>query len=350
MLRTRLCLASVCVSLLACAQGTTTTQGGGGGAPGGSGGSGGEGGAGASAGSGGVAGMGGAAGAAGMGGSAGEGGTAGSGGAAGMGGSAGAAGSGGASGTCGNGLVEAGEACDDGNTSACGTCNPVCGASQPGNDCPEGLGCASDADCVCTCAAGACVGPPKHTISIDGTNDFAPSETFATTTAGSTAYFAWDATYLYVGMEAFEVASGSSTRWVVLYLGGAGGTTTGVQYNTQAPTLPFAAKWHVRWKASNDFTNALTWTGNAWADAAWDFTGDVFQSGDFVELRIPRADVGSPSTLDVHVGMLDEQAGSEKTYASAPSTSHVDSYDPNYTKRFSIDFASCAGPSSLTPL
>ncbi len=97
-----------------------------------------------------------------------------------------------------------------------------------------------------------------HTIAIDGVNDFAANETFATTTTGHTGYLAWDDTYLYVGVDGPDVGSGFSSNWVVVYLGGPAGTTTGVTYNTQTPTLAFPAQYHVRWKTDNTFTDALT--------------------------------------------------------------------------------------------
>jgi hypothetical protein len=58
---------------------------------------------------------------------------------------------------CGNGIVETPEACDDGNTDACGTCNDTCSAAGTGT-CPNGTGC--NANGVCTsgkCVAKLCV-------------------------------------------------------------------------------------------------------------------------------------------------------------------------------------------------
>src|SRR5438270_562561 len=83
--------------------------------------------------------------------------------------------------------------------------------------------------------------------------DFAPSEKFTTSSAGYFGWVAWDATKIYFGMDGTDVASGSSTRWVVAYVEGSGGSATGVTYNTQQPALPFPAKFHLRWKADNSF-------------------------------------------------------------------------------------------------
>ena len=43
------------------------------------------------------------------------------------------------------------EACDDGNTNACGTCNATCGGVGTGATCPVGTGCVDDTDCTGMC-------------------------------------------------------------------------------------------------------------------------------------------------------------------------------------------------------
>jgi len=52
------------------------------------------------------------------------------------------------------------EACDDGNTSNCGTCNALCGivGAQGPKSCPVGTGCVADSDCTgsCNLATGSC--------------------------------------------------------------------------------------------------------------------------------------------------------------------------------------------------
>ncbi len=188
--------------------------------------------------------------------------------------------------------------------------------------------------------------PYTHTIAIDGTNDFVTAdERFASSSAGYFGYAAWDSTYLYVGFEGPDVGANSATRWVFVYLGGAPGTTAGVTYNTQQPALPFPAAYHVGWRSDNGLTQALSWNTSAWIDAGWDFTGDVFQTGSFMELRIPRADIGSPATVSLHLSMINEQGGVEGTYAAVPSGSFADGYDPDYARFFSF---SLIGPDKPT--
>ncbi|MCC6897944.1 MAG: Ig-like domain-containing protein [Polyangiaceae bacterium] len=185
-----------------------------------------------------------------------------------------------------------------------------------------------------------------HTITIDGNNDFAANETFTSSSAGYVGYLAWDDGYLYVGMSGADVSSGSTQKWVLLYLSGTPGSTNGVGYNTQQPTLPFAARWHVRWRADNTFTHTQLWSGSSWGDAGWNFTGDVFKSGSFVEIRVPLVDIGSPTTLGLHLGMLNEQASLEGSYAAVPSTSYAPGYDPNYAKYLELAIGGSVAPNA----
>lgn len=197
--------------------------------------------------------------------------------------------------------------------------------------------------------AGGCAGY-SHTIAIDGTNDFVSGEIFTTSSMGYTGFISWDATYVYLGMQGPDVASASSTKWLTAYFGGAGGTTSGVAYNTQSPTLPFSSKWHVRWKTDNTFTNALVWNGSAWVDAGWSFTGNLTQTGNYVELRVARTDIGNPTTLYLDLDMLNEQDLAEASYAAVPFNAFSDGYDPNFSHHFAFDLTSCDEPSSYVPL
>jgi cysteine-rich repeat protein len=59
---------------------------------------------------------------------------------------------------CGNGVTETGEVCDDGNTLACGSCEPTCdAATTPVVGCAAGLGCDANTDCTsASCVGGIC--------------------------------------------------------------------------------------------------------------------------------------------------------------------------------------------------
>jgi hypothetical protein len=185
-----------------------------------------------------------------------------------------------------------------------------------------------------------------HTITIDGNNDFATNESFATSSTGYTAYVAWDEGYLYLGMSGADVGGNSATKFLLAYVGGSPGTTTGVKYNNQEPTLPFSARWHVRWRTDNAFTDAQVWSGSAWGNASWNFTGDVYQTSTFVEVRVPFVDIGSPTSVDLLLAMLNEQGGGEWTYAGVPSTTFTDGSDPNYAKYLQLDVQGVVAPNA----
>ena len=70
---------------------------------------------------------------------------------------------------CGNGIVEAGEVCDDGNALACGTCNANCSAVGTGT-CPVGTGCSANEVCTSmTCTNKFCQpGPPGTACTANG--------------------------------------------------------------------------------------------------------------------------------------------------------------------------------------
>ncbi|MEZ4219530.1 MAG: Ig-like domain-containing protein [Polyangiaceae bacterium] len=176
-----------------------------------------------------------------------------------------------------------------------------------------------------------------RSIAIDGVNDFTADETLATSSAGYTAYAAWDDLYFYAALKGPDVSSGTASKFWVAYLGSSTGTTTGVAYNTQQPGLPFAARWHVAWKANNSLTSAQQFSAS-WAPAGWNFAGDVFQQGDFVELRVPWTDFGETiTTLKFVSYMLNEASGVESSYACAPATAFTDGYDRDPAKYYAFE-------------
>ena len=120
----------------------------------------------------------------------------------------------------------------------------------------------------------------------------------------------------------------------------------GVTCNTQQPTLPFLAEYHVRWKTTNDFTDGLSYsTLNSWQEAGFDFTGDVFANGQYLELRIPLTDLGSPTSLAVVASMINETSGVESTYAGVPANAFAsDGYDRDFGKYFLFDLEGSTVP------
>jgi hypothetical protein len=190
-----------------------------------------------------------------------------------------------------------------------------------------------------------------HTIAIDGGDDWAPGETFATSTDGHTAHLAWDDDYVYLGMRSPDVAGGQSSVWVVAYFGGDAGTDQGVLYNTQQPTLPFDAQYHLRWRADNIFTDVLAYDGAQWSPGGWTIgDGDVYAQADLLEMRVARADLGDPETLEVHTGLLREAMLDEASWGACPQTSYEDGYDPDYLAHWSFDLAGSTRPADHEPV
>jgi hypothetical protein len=266
--------------------------------------------------------------------------------------------------TCNDGLQNQGETgvdCGGPSCAACPTCNDgLQNQGESGLDC--GGPCAACATCTdgiqnqgetgVDCGGPSCAACPyAHTITIDGQNDFSSSaDKFPTTTAGFNGYASWDASNLYLGMSGNDVQSNSATKWVLVYLGGPGGTTTGVNYNTQTPGLPFSAKYHIRWRTDNAYTNTQLWNGGAWVDAGWSWAGNIFQSGNFVEMRIPRSLLGDPSTVNVVMEMINEQGFQEWSFSGFPSNTFLDGYDRDFAKYFGFDFSLPNTPSGYAPL
>ena len=179
-------------------------------------------------------------------------------------------------------------------------------------------------------------------------NDFASGEAFTTSTPGYLAFITWDNTSLYLGVQGTDIAANSSTKWVLVYLGGAAGTTNGFPYNNQQPQLPFLAKYHFRWR-TDSFISARVFNGTAWVDPGTG-SGNFVRTGSFLEWRIPFANIGAPSEFGVHISMINEAGGTEWSYAAVPSNSFVDGYDPDYSKYFHFDLSSASAPNSYPPL
>lgn len=205
--------------------------------------------------------------------------------------------------------------------------------------------------------AGTEAGAAEHVI--DGTNDFAAGEKLATSSPGYDAYVSWDDKKVYFGMSGMDVGTSSSSKWVLIYVDGVpgnAGTPNGIAYDcsggcaAQQAHLPFNAGYHLRWKADGMYTDLQTWNGTAWIEGGP--IGTFARKGNFMELSITRALLGSPKTLKVHMSMLIEQAGAEWTYAGVPSTSLTDGPPPRpaFTKYYEFDLANTTkAPNAYAP-
>jgi uncharacterized repeat protein (TIGR02543 family) len=196
----------------------------------------------------------------------------------------------------------------------------------------------------------------SHTVTIDGTNDFsATDETFATTTSlpdAYTAYFSWDDTYFYFGLDGTDVGSGDDADHLLLYLGATGNTIpVGRQYGAQQPDLPFGATCHAEWGANGTTLNAYENDGVGWTAASWSpDAGDIARSGTFVEGRIAITNLGLvlPATLSVHMSMINTADG-EWTWAGVPSTSFSDGSDPDYGAYYQFYLSGPTPPTGHVP-
>lgn len=175
--------------------------------------------------------------------------------------------------------------------------------------------------------------PWRHTISIDGANDFsAVSESIPTTSLGYTAYVTWDASNLYIGYDGLDIASGSTTRWVFAFLdvnpGATGGATSSPAYNTESVgfSAGFSPDFYLRWRASNDFQSLEQYSAGAWNPSST--APQTFQMGNFVEFRIPLAALGSPTRIGITTLMLNEASLAEAAYAGLYTDNFANGYYP----------------------
>jgi hypothetical protein len=191
----------------------------------------------------------------------------------------------------------------------------------------------------------------SRSITIDGTNDFTPSETFATTSGGYTAYVTWDSAYVYVGYSGSDIGAGASgTKWVFVHLDGvAGGATSSETYNTQRQLFPagFDSDVYFAWKTNDSYQQLKIWNGTSWVtDSVTPVI--VSKSGSYVEMAIPLSTLGPHTKLGITTYMINEQGGAESTYAGLYSDSFIDGYSgtgaPKTIAHFVDAFSGMAPP------
>jgi hypothetical protein len=197
----------------------------------------------------------------------------------------------------------------------------------------------------------------SHSITVDGVNDFdTAKDRFATSSTNPNyfGYIAWDHNFVYLGMEGSSIADKGESDWVIAYLGGTPGSQQGIKYNNQQPSLPFEARFHVRWKCNGQYTNVQRWDSNAstWTDATWNAVAK--SNSTFMEMSIPRIELQTPDTIKLLMAMMRESIGSEWTWAGVPSNTLIvdggvsDGVDPNFGKYFEFDFAAATAPNAYS--
>ncbi len=185
--------------------------------------------------------------------------------------------------------------------------------------------------------------PYRHTITIDGVNDFTgAAEKLGTTTASFDAYVSWDASALYVGYAGVDIGTGAAaTKWVLVYLdadpgAGIGATKTEV-YGAQQHQLPtgFAADAYFAWKTDDSFQQFKKYSGGTWTTVATSgVTWKRTAATSYVEMRIPFTALGvSPTKLGVLSFMLNEDSTGPWTWAGLYTGSFVDGLSATATPK-----------------
>jgi len=203
-------------------------------------------------------------------------------------------------------------------------------------------------------------GPPwKHTIVVDGVNDYyLAQEKFQTTSIGYEAFITWDDSNIYVAYSGADIgSSASANKWVFAYIdvdpGMATGPASAERYTNQAPRFPagFGAEYYLRWRTDNADAAIKNWDGASWAFVTTTVTKQKL--GGYVELRFPRSTLGTSTRFGLVTFMMNEQAGGEWTYAGLYSDSFVDGYSPAtapkvFTKYLLIDTTTPAAPNATS--
>jgi len=193
--------------------------------------------------------------------------------------------------------------------------------------------------------------PYRHTITLDGVDDFTSDERFATTSASFTARVTWDDVNLYIGYSGpdFEAtAADAEYKWLFVYLDTSAGTgaTTSERYNTQGATFPagFAAEFYVRYKCNGAFTTLERYDVGAWTTSAP--PPDTARAGDMVEIAIPLGSIGAGPTLGIVTWMINEKPLAEGTFAGLYTDNFTDGYamDLQLTAFLRADFVAPNAP------
>ncbi len=199
--------------------------------------------------------------------------------------------------------------------------------------------------------------PYRHTIVLDGSNDFAPADTFTTTSSPSfTAYVTWDDHYVYVGYSGPDLSTtttDASSKWLFVYFDldpGAGtGAMTSLTYNTQHVTFPsgFGAEYYARYKVDGTFTTLEKYdTSSATSWSTYAPAPQTAHNGQYLEMSISLAELGAGARLGIVTWMINEANNVESSYAGLYTGNFTDGYAANLvlTKYLSADFTSTRAP------
>jgi hypothetical protein len=173
-----------------------------------------------------------------------------------------------------------------------------------------------------TPGSGSGTGPYRHTIDIDGTNDFTAGETFLTTSSPSfSAYVTWDADNVYIGESGPDLStttSDASTKWLFAYFdidpGASTGASTSLKYTDEGAQFPsgFGAEYYLRFKSDGTFKSLEHYDGTTWTTMSASPTSA--NSGTYTEAAFPRS-LLTGETAGIITYMINEQSGRDATFA-----------------------------------
>lgn len=175
--------------------------------------------------------------------------------------------------------------------------------------------------------------PYRHAIALDGLDDFATGDQFATTSTAFAARITWDDKNLYIGYSGPDLATttdDAGTKWLFVYLDTtAGGVAQSELYRTQRVTFPvgFAADYYARYKVDGTLTSLKRNDGGAWNEAAPPPAAE--QADTFVEMALPFTAIGATTELGIVTYMINEKDLAEGTYAGLYETNFTDGYGAN---------------------
>jgi len=192
--------------------------------------------------------------------------------------------------------------------------------------------------------------PYRHAIALDGVDDFATGERFATTSTSFAARVTWDDQNLYIGYSGPDLATSTTdaaTKWLFVYLDTkAGGEMQSRLYNTQRATFPtgFAADYYVRYKCDGTFTTLERNDAGTWNTATP--TPQKAQADTLLELAIPLSAIGAGTQLGIVTWMINEKNLGEGSYAGLYAGNFTDGYAANLalTAYLQADFTSPRTP------
>lgn len=205
--------------------------------------------------------------------------------------------------------------------------------------------------------------PYRHTITIDGANDFtAANEKFSTTSAGFDAYVSWDASALYVAYVGTDFGSAATVhKWLFVYIdvdsNGSTGSPKTETYVSQQHNLPtgFGADAYFAVTSDGSFPQFKKYGGTTWTPLA--SPGVTFNrnaASSYVEIRIPFSAMAAtpPAKLGVVTFLLNEDTtAGEWTWAGLWNGSFTDGKSlvaspTTIGSYLSADFASPSPPNT----